>query len=501
MKTICISLATAALVLIAARGGAQDKTKPAWREWGILAPEEDATIHALAFSPKTLTVAAGQSNGKVRLWNAVTGLEEKLLEATEFRTILALHFDETGKRLYVAGETGVIGWDLASGKRVVEHAWYKAPCTAATFRRDGGLVAFATADNAVDVWALPAGKLTTQLAFAKSPWLVLAFDGEGEQLATGGSDGSLLLWNLRDKKLLATLEQPGAALVRAVAFSPNGKLLASVRGREVVAVWTLKEKPQRAKLSGGTAPYTALAFGPDNATVAAGSASGAVQWWSVTTGTELAVHKGHSGLVFTAAFAGDGTMLATASNDGTLRIWDSLPGRKLPELKLEKAHFEALFKDLRSDSDLKASLATLVLSSSPAQALPALRAVLRQGKTPDHKLLKKLFKDLESDEFQVRHKATLAITAMGQSARADLRKLVTEKPPNLETEMRAKLLLEKLENDKLTAGDQLLTRRAIVILERMGNDEARAILEGLVYGVPDDVLMKEAQDALARLKK
>ena len=88
---------------------------------------------------------------------------------------------------------------------------------------------------------------------------------------------------------------------------------------------------------------------------------------------------------------------------------------------------------------------------------------------------------------------------MGQAAKPELRRLIKDKQPNLETQRRVELLLAKLEYE-LSLEELRLTRRAIVILERVASAEAREILSGIAYGVPDDALVVEARAALERLK-
>ena len=108
--------------------------------------------------------------------------------------------------------------------------------------------------------------------------------------------------------------------------------------------------------------------------------------------------------------------------------------------------------------------------------------------------------ELQSDKFAVRQKAMQVIAAMGQAAKPELRRLVKEKGHDLETVRRVELLLGKLEYD-MAPEEVRLTRRAIVVLERVGSAEAQEILAGIVYGVPDELLIAEAWAALARLKQ
>jgi hypothetical protein len=84
--------------------------------------------------------------------------------------------------------------------------------------------------------------------------------------------------------------------------------------------------------------------------------------------------------------------------------------------------------------------------------------------------------------------------------REELRHALTLQP-DLETTRRIEQLLARLAEATVSPNQLRFTRRAIVILERIGNEQARQILTGLRYGVPSNALMDEAQAALERLKQ
>src|SRR5262249_55738267 len=300
----------------------------------------------------------------------------------------------------------------------------------------------------------------------------LAFSPDGGRLAGGSNGGDIVMWDANTGQQIATLQAGPGPAVRALVFAPDGKRLASVRGRAPVAGWARRSARVHRALPGEAPPYRAVAFGPRGDVVAAGSANGTVQVWDSRSGEVLCAIRGHAGMVFGVAVAADGTMVATASNDATVRVWDSLDNRALPQIQLEKQHLQALFRDLKSDSETRASLAMLVLASAAPQSLPALGQMVKQGKPADQKVLMQALGDLRSEKFAVRQKAMQLIAAMGQAARPALRRMVKEKPTDLETLRRAELLLAKLEYE-MTVEDIRLTQRAIVVLERVGNSEAR----------------------------
>jgi WD40 repeat protein len=160
----------------------------------------------------------------------------------------------------------------------------------------------------------------------------VAFSPDGRLLATGDAEGVIRLWRVTDGKPLFVCKGH-MSWVWSVTFSPDGQTLASGSNDQTLKLWEVSTGECHQTLQGHTGLIFSVAFSPDGQTLASGSSDRTIKLWDVRTGQRYQTLQGHAGYVRSVAFSPDGYTLASGSWDKRVRLWDVTTGQCLKTLR------------------------------------------------------------------------------------------------------------------------------------------------------------------------
>jgi WD40 repeat protein len=330
------------------------------KEWDAVTGQEVRTIEgadgvvAMAYSPDGRLLVSAGLNRLVKVCDTATGKVVRSL-AGHTSMVFDVAFSPDGTRFATASLDGTVRvWSASTGRELLCFRGHAGEVWSVAFSPDGSRLASASIDGTVKVWDAtlrPEAHVLDHKAsvgcLAISPdgsWLASGA-ARGSWVTSGAGHGTIKIWDMATGQESLPRHPGHTGMVWGLAFSPDGRWLASVsdddseKVDETVKVWnlithrvilTLKGHTDRVggNLKSRLAPTRNVAFSPSGRQLALASADRTVKVWDLKTNAEGELSAspftlaGHTGWVYDVAFSPDGKWLASASADKTVRVWD-----------------------------------------------------------------------------------------------------------------------------------------------------------------------------------
>jgi WD40 repeat protein len=308
-------------------------------------------VNSVAWSPDGKTLASGGGDRTIKLWN----VEDRKCIAT-FKAdpinigvcyVTSVAWSPNGKTLASGcDDTTIRLWDISTGKNTATLMGHTAGVISVAWRPDGKTLVSGGGDGTVRLWDIATGKNTVVNNGADCEVIrAVAWSPNGDTFASGDSaSNTIKLWSATSGKCSVTITSDEQ--IASLAFSPNGKTLAS-GGNFTIEFWDAMRGTSIAILEGhsseeahspavyGNPSVYSVAFSPDGRTLASGGDDKTIKLWDVASGKTIVTLTEHTRSVASVAWSPDGKTLASASHDKTIKLWNvTTPEEKNAERSL-----------------------------------------------------------------------------------------------------------------------------------------------------------------------
>lgn len=312
------------------------------------------TIFSVAFSPDGRYVASGSSDKSVIIWDVQSG--EQFRHFDTVHKVYSIAFSPDGQHILAGEQRDVIAlWNIPNNRLIYEYSTFAEETTSfhyvwsIAFSPDGrytaiglGPLGYGTSGGIklIDfqtgevIRAFSLSMPIRNIAFnpVDSRYVLLdGFESMPNTFGQGLSSSYAMLFDLETGQEIRRFRH-GFMPIAGLGFSPDGHLVVTGAGDQLIILWDVETGEVVRRLSGHSSYITSTKFSPDGEHLLSASSDGTIRLWDIRNGAEVRQFAGHSGRVIDIQFTPDGRQAVSGGSGRELFIWNVETGDQIRRL-------------------------------------------------------------------------------------------------------------------------------------------------------------------------